>query len=339
MASQDRKNHVRRRTLSSVFLGAAVCAVATPLWAQQPAAGAGDFPSKPIRLVVPFSAGGGTDIMSRMLARAIGQRLNTAVVVENQGGAGGTIGANQVAAAAPDGYTLMAGTPGTIHINPAMQSGLRYKPSDFIAISQFSDSSIVLVINKTLPYNSVADLLAAARAKPGSLNFGSAGPGSIADLSGELFASLAHIKMTHIPYRGTGQSLTALRSGFIQVLLENMPAVLGPIKGGEIKALGVGSAKRSSFLPDVPTIAEAGVPGYESSSWMGLFAPVATPPAIVDKLQRAAIDAAHDPEVMKMLHGLGAEAVGSESKQFQKDLDRRRVVIDRLVKSTNMKME
>jgi tripartite-type tricarboxylate transporter receptor subunit TctC len=333
MAIENQEQNERRRALLTVLMGAPACAVSLPAWAQ-----ANDFPTKAIRMVVPFAAGGGTDVMARMLARAMGERLNRTIVVDNVTGAGGTIGANQVAVAAPDGYTLMCGTPSTIHINPAMQSGLRYKPSDFVAISQFSDSPIVLIVNKNLPYRSVRELVDAARAKPGSINFGSAGQGSIEDLSAELFDSLAHIKMTHIPYRGTAQSLTDLRAGVVQVLLENLPPVLGPIKGGDVRALGIGSLKRSNFLPDLPTIAEAGVPGYESTSWMGLFAPAATPPAIVDKLARAAIESARDPTVAKMLRSLGAEAIGSGPKPFQAFLERRRVVIDRLVASSNMKM-
>jgi tripartite-type tricarboxylate transporter receptor subunit TctC len=298
---------------------------------------ASEFPSRPIRLIVPFAAGGGADVMARILARTMGQRLGRVIIVDNVTGAGGTIGANQLALATPDGYTLMTGTPSTILINPAMQPGLRYQPDkNFAPISQFSDSPAVLIVNKDQPWRTVRELISAVKAKPGSVNFGSAGVGSFEHLSGELFNSLAGVKMVHVPYRGTAQSLTDLRAGSIQVLFENLPPVLGPIRGGEVRALGMGSAHRSSFLPDVPTIAEAGVPGYESTSWLGLFAPAATPAAIIDVLQRAAIEAARDPQVVEMLRDLGADAVGSDPTAFGEFIAQRKVVIDRLVKSSGI---
>ena len=295
------------------------------------------YPTKPIRLIVPFVAGGGTDILARMLANAMGTRLGQSFVVDNVAGAGGTIGAVQAARAQADGYTLMAGTPGTIHINPAMQSNLRYSAeNDFVPVSQFSDSPMVMVVNKDSPFNSVNDLLAACRAKPGALNFGSAGQGSITHLSSELLCWMAKVKMTHVPYKGTAQSLVDLRSGNIQVIIENLPAVLPLIQGKELKALGMGASKRSSFLPDLPTIAESGVPNYESSSWSGLFAPAATPAAVVEKLQEAAMDAARDANVIKSARLLGAETVGSNSVDFHAYLARRRVSITELIKATGL---
>lgn len=327
----------RRKALLSVLAGIPACLSPVASWGQTRNTGSSVYPVKPIRLIVPFAAGGGTDILARMLASAMSSRLEQNIVVENVTGAGGTIGANQVVRSPADGYMLMIGTPSTIHINPAMQSNLRYNAeTDFIPVSQFSDSPVVLIVNKDLPFNSVQDLIAACKAKPGSINFGSAGQGSIEHLSSELFNRLAQVKMTHVPYRGTAQSLVDLRSGAIQVLVENLPPVLQLIQTNSVKALGMGSLQRSSFLPDLPTIAESGVPGYESTSWTGLFAPAATPAAIIDKLQRAAIESARDPSVIKAARGLGAETVGSKSDEFRTFLARRRLAINELVKSSGM---
>ncbi|OWT61787.1 Bug family tripartite tricarboxylate transporter substrate binding protein [Candidimonas nitroreducens] len=327
-------NGGRRAVLVSVLAcAAAACAGVLPARAS---VAAGHFPDRPIHLVVPFSAGGGTDVLGRLLAKSIGHTLGQSVVVENVAGAGGIIGAQQVARAPADGYTLMVGTPGTIQINPAMKP-VRYDPQkDFVAVSQFSDSPMVLIVNKDTPWHSVRDLIAAARAKPGGINFGSAGVGSIAHLSGEMFDFLAKVKMTHVPYRGTAQALTDLRSGVLQVEFENMPAVLGLIKSGQVRALAIGSAKRSRFLPDLPTMAEAGVPGYQSTSWTGLFAPAGTPPAVVQRLEQAVMAAAHDPAVDKALQGLGTEPVGNRSADFRDMLARDQHLIDRTIKAAGL---
>jgi tripartite-type tricarboxylate transporter receptor subunit TctC len=324
----------RRAALVSVLAcAAALCTAALPARASD---AAGHFPDRAIHLVVPFSAGGGTDVLGRLLAKSVGRTLGQSVVVENVAGAGGIIGAQQVARAPADGYTLMVGTPGTIQINPAMKP-VRYDPQkDFVAVSQFSDSPMVLIVNKDTPWHSVRDLIAAARAKPGAINFGSAGVGSIAHLSGEMFDFLAKVKMTHVPYRGTAQALTDLRSGVLQVEFENMPAVLGLIKSGQVRALAIGSAKRSRFLPDLPTMAEAGVPGYQSTSWTGLFAPAGTPAAVVTRLEQAVMAAARDPAVDKALQGLGTEPVGSRSADFRDMLARDQHLIDRTIKAAGL---
>ena len=308
-----------------------------PLVSRAQGAASSPYPNKPIRLIVPFTAGGGTDVLGRLLAKAMSQSLGQPVVVENVTGAGGTIGAMQVARAAPDGYTLIIGTPGSIQINPAMQADLRYSPEkDFAPVSQFSDSPIVLVVNRSVPWSSVQELVLAAREKPGLINFGSAGIGSISHFSAEMFQLLAKVKLTHIPYRGTSQSVTDLRAGTLQVQFENLPPMLGLIKGQQVRALAIGSTRRSTFLPDLPTIAEAGVVGYESSSWTGLFAPVATPPEIMARIERAASEAVHDPEIVKALKELGAEPVGSGSADFRAFLGRRKSIIEKTVKAADM---
>lgn len=322
------RQFIRRRSL----LASAASLVALPRIAGAQA----NYPDKPLRLVVPFSAGGGTDVLGRLLARAMAQALGQQVIVENVTGAGGTIGAQQVARAAKDGYTLMIGTPGSIQINPAMQPDLRYNPDkDFVPVSQFSDSPIVLVVNRDTPWKTVQELVAAARRAPGAINFGSAGIGSISHFSAEMFELLAKVTMTHVPYRGTAQALTDLRAGSLQVQFENLPAILPLVQDGQVRALAIGSAHRSALL-QVPTLIESGVPGYESSSWTGLFAPAGIPAAVMARLEQSASDAARQPEVLAVLKNLGAEPVGSRSADFAAFLARRRPIIIHTVAAAHM---
>lgn len=312
---------------------AAAAGLAAP-WAR---AQGTDFPTHPIRLVVPFAAGGGTDVLARVMANAMSQSLGRPVIVDNVTGAGGVIGALQVAHAPADGYTLIAGTPGSIQINPVMQPDLRYDPAkDFVPVSQFSDSPIVLVVNKDTPWTSVQQLIDAARSRPGAINFGSAGVGSFSHFSAEMFEMLAKVRLTHVPYRGTAPALTDLRGGSLQVQFENLPAVLGLVNDGQLRALATGSPTRSAFLPNLPTLAEAGVTGYESSSWTGLFAPAATPPVVLARIEQAVVAAAHAPAVVKTLHDLGAEPVGSTNAAFRAYLARRQALVEQTVKASGM---
>ena len=296
------------------------------------------FPSRSIRLIVPFAAGGGTDILARLLAAGMSTRLGQQVLVENLTGAGGTIGAMQVARSTPDGHTLMIGTPGSILINSAMQPDLKYSAqNDFIPVSKFSDSPVVLIANKDVPWTSAQEFLATARAKPGSINYGSAGLGSIEHLSAEMFQLLTKIQMVHVPYRGTSQSLTDLRSGAIQVIFENLPPVLKLIQAKEVKAFAMGSKDRSKFLPDLPTLAESVAPGYDSTSWTGLFAPTGTPAAVVLRLEKVVMEVARDPKVSAIVRELGGESVGSSSEELKTFLSQRRPVIEQIVKASGTK--
>ena len=320
---------INRRLVLGVM---AVSACPLPLLAQEA------FPSRSIRLIVPFAAGGGTDILARLLAAGMSTRLGQQVVVENLTGAGGTIGAMQVARSTPDGHTLMIGTPGSILINPAMQPDLKYSAqNDFIPVSKFSESPVVLIANKDVPWTSAQEFLAAARAKPGSINYGSAGQGSIEHLSAEMFELLTKVQMVHVPYRGTAQSLTDLRSGAIQVIFENLPPVLKLIQAKEIKAFAMGSKDRSRFLPDLPTLSESVAPGYDSTSWTGLFAPTGTPAAVVSRLEKIAMEVARDPKVSAVVRELGGESVGSSAEELKTFLAQRRPVIEQIVKSSGMK--
>ena len=226
------------------------------------AAQAQDYPSRPIRFIVPFAAGGGTDTLSRIFGQVLSEQLKGTVVVENVGGAGGSIGTGQGAKAAADGYTILSATP-SITINPHIQKNVPYNVlRDFAPVVQITTSPAVLIVNKDMPVKSVADLIALARAKPGTISYGSAGIGSFNFLAAELFKAMAGVDITHIPYRGTGPALIDLIAGRIQVQFENAPAVLGQIRSGELKAIAVGTRKSSAVLPGLPAIADS-VPGYE----------------------------------------------------------------------------
>jgi tripartite-type tricarboxylate transporter receptor subunit TctC len=296
------------------------------------------YPSRPIRLIVPFAAGGGTDTLCRIFGQVLQEQLGATVVIENNGGAGGTIGTGQGAKAAPDGYTIVSATP-SIVINPHIQKNVPYDTlRDFAPIVQITASPVVLVANKDFPISSVRDLITLARAKPGAISYGSAGIGSFSFLATELFKALAGVDLTHIPYRGTGPALIDLIAGRIQVEFENAPGVLGQIRNRELKAIAVGTAKTSAVLPDLPTIAET-VPGYESSSWLGLLAPAGTPRAIVDKLNAAINKGLDDPTIRTRLADLGVERVGGTPEAFGAYLKAKVEETARIAKIAGLKPE
>jgi tripartite-type tricarboxylate transporter receptor subunit TctC len=302
------------------------------------AAQAQDYPARPIRLIVPFAAGGGTDTLSRIFAQVLSEQLKGTVVVENVGGAGGSIGTGQAAKAAPDGYTLLSATP-SIAINPHIQKNVPYNVlRDFVPVVQITTSPVVLVVTKDFPVKSVRDLIDLARAKPGAISYGSAGIGSFTFLAAELFKAMAGVDMTHIPYRGTGPALIDLIAGRIQVQFENAPAVLGQIRSGELKAIAVGTAKNSAILPDLPTIAGT-VPGYESSSWLGLLAPAATPRPIVERLNAAINKGLDDEAIRKRLDALGVERVGGTAEAFGIYLRAKVEETDKVAKAAGLRPE
>jgi tripartite-type tricarboxylate transporter receptor subunit TctC len=314
----------RRQALAAALL------LPAPRLAAQPA-------DRPIRVVVPFAPGGGTDVMMRLIATAAGARLGRTMVVENVAGAGGTIGAMQVVNAAPDGTTLLCGTPGSVAVNPVIQPGIRYQPlRDFVPVTQLTDSPIVLVANNDLPVRSVEDLLRLARAQPGAINYGSAGPGSIAHLSGELFCHLARIELTHIPYRGTALSLTDLRAGRVQLLFENLPPVLELIQQGQVRGIAVGTPEPSSFLPGLPTMAAA-VPGYVSTSYTGLLAPARTPREVVERIGEACAAALREPELVARLYAMGATVAAAGPDAFAAFVGERLDAMRRLVEGAGLR--
>jgi len=275
------------------------------------------YPTKPITLIVPFPPGGSTDIVGRVVADGLAKELGQPVVVENRGGAGGTVGTAVAAKATPDGHTLSIGTTSTHAVGPATLPKVAFDPvKNFAPITLVAETPYVLVVNNKVPAKTVAELIALVKAQPGKFNYGSAGAGSTTHLAGAMFAHAAGLKMEHIAYNGNGPATTALLSGEVQVLMGSMPAVLNQIKSGAIRVLAVGTVRRSPELPDVPTMQQAGVKGFEASLWLGVVAPAGTPDAIVKQLHAAILKAVKNPDVAKRLRAAGAEPVTSSPKEM-----------------------
>ncbi|HWI13658.1 MAG TPA: tripartite tricarboxylate transporter substrate binding protein, partial [Burkholderiales bacterium] len=275
------------------------------------------YPNKPLRMVVPFAPGGPTDIVGRAVSQRMTETFGQTVVVDNRAGAGGVVGADLVAKAPPDGYTILLCSTGAMAINPGLMPNMPYDPvRDFAPLSLVVTIPYLLLVNTPSPLQSVKDLIAAARAKPGSINYGSAGVGSTSHLAGELFKSMAKIDMTHVPYKGSAPAATDLIGGQLQTLFDAVAVALPLVRGGKLRALGISTAKRSALVPDVPTISESGVPGYEVATWHGICAPARTPPAVVGALNRAIVAAVNQPDTRQRLVGIGADVVGSTPEEF-----------------------
>jgi tripartite-type tricarboxylate transporter receptor subunit TctC len=305
--------NAKRRTLALAAAAAVGALTLAPLAAQAQAA----FPSKSLTIVVPFSAGGTTDILARVIGQYMSKDLGQPVVVDNRAGAGGNIGAQMVARAAPDGYTILMGTVGTHAINQSLYKKMAFDPiKDFAPLTRVALVPNLLVANPSQPFKNVKELVAYAKANPGKVTFGSSGNGSSIHLSGELFQHMAGVEMQHVPYRGSAPAVTDLLGGQIAVMFDNMPSAIGHVKSGKLRPLAVTTPKRSPALPDVPTIAEAGVPGYGATSWFGLLAPANTPAPVLAKLHASILKALADPEVKKKMAEQGAEPYGEKPEQF-----------------------
>ena len=275
-----------------------------------------NYPVRAVRLVVPSSPGGGTDITARIIAPKLGEYLGQQVVVENRPGAGTMIGGESVARAAPDGYTLLMGIS-TLAINPAMYRKVPYDAlKDFAPISQVVALPNILVTHPSLPVKSVKELIAFAKSRPGQINFASAGVGTNPHLSMELFLSMAGVKMIHVPYKGSGQGVIDLIAGHVTVMTPSILTALGYVKNNRLRALGVTSAKRAGGASDIPTIAEAGVPGYEAVQWFGVLAPAGTPREIIARLHKEVVRTVQTPDVRQKLVNDGADPVGSSPQEF-----------------------
>lgn len=275
------------------------------------------YPDKPIRLIVPFTAGGAADVMARSMGQRLGDVLGQQVVIDNRGGAGGTTAAEAVAKSPADGYTLMFGTMGTHAINAALYPKMRYDPvKDFAPVSLTHINPRVLVVRPALGVNSIADLIALARRKPGELNYGSAGNGSSGHLSGALFASMAGIDMLHIPYKGSAPLLTDMLAGRIDLTFDSYTVYEEHIRNGTVRPLGVTSQQRMTVLPAVPAIAEAGLKGYDVSNWLGVLAPAGTPPSVIATLHAALAKVMADPAHRRQLAALGIEATATTPEAF-----------------------
>ncbi len=285
------------------------------LLAAPAARAAGDYPTRPIHLIIPCPPGGSNDVVGRVFAAAIGEKIGQTLVVENRPGAGGVVGTELAARAAPDGYTLLVISLAHA-VNPWLYK-LNYDPiKAFTPIGIMASGTNVLSVNPTLPVHSVKELVALAKEKPGELNYASAGIGSFQHLGGELFKLEAGVNIVHVPFRGGGPAMLDVIAGNTKVMFSSLVQTTPYVKNGQLRALGTGGAKRSPVLPDVPTIAEAGVPGYQATNWWGIIAPVGTPKAIVDKVHAALAAAQDSPDTQKRLESEGAEMVRMSSDEF-----------------------
>lgn len=281
------------------------------------AAGNGDaagFPDRPVKLIVPFPPGGGTDILARPIAQKLGEKWKQPVIIENRAGAGGNIGTEAAARSPADGYTLVLGTVGTHAINQSLYRNLPYDATrDFVAITMVANTPNVLVLNPGVHARSVRELIALAKAKPGTLNYASPGNGSPPHLAAEIFKSMAGVSITHVPYKGSAPAMTDLLGGQVQMMIANAPVVLPYIKSGKLIGLASTSATRPALLRDLPTLSESGLKGYEADTWYGLFAPAGTPPAVVEKLNADVVAVLKSPEIQAFFAEQGAEAIADSS--------------------------
>jgi tripartite-type tricarboxylate transporter receptor subunit TctC len=301
--------------LMKLFLHTLAAAVATTLAVSAHAAA--PYPTKPIRIIVAYTPAGATDILARTVGQKLSETWGQPVIIDNRAGAAGNIGTEVAAKATPDGYTLLMGTAGTHGINVSLYRKLNWHPvTDFAPVSLVAMVPNIMVINNALPFKNVRELIAHAKANPGKLSYGSPGNGSTAHLSMELFKSMTGTNLVHIPYKGSAGVLADVMGGQIAVTIDNMPPYLPQVKAGKIRALAVSPAKRSSAVPELPTIAEAGVPGYESGAWFGLLAPTGTPKDIVSRLSVETARILKQPDVNKRVSELGAEPVGSTPEEF-----------------------
>ena len=275
------------------------------------------YPNKPLTMVVPFSAGGTTDILARIVGQALGQDLGQTIIIENKPGAGGNIGAQQAARAKADGYTLFMGTVGTHAINQALYKKLPYDPSkDFTPLSRVANVPNLLVVHPSRPYKTVKEMIEYGKKHPNDITFGSPGSGASPHVSGALFQSMTGVELTHVPYKGSAPAISDLLGNQIAVMFDNMPSAIQHVRSGKLIPIAVTTAKRSPELPNVPTIAEAGVPGYEATSWFGLWSVAGTPQPILDKLHASLTKVLKDPAVAKKIADQGGEVIIETPAQF-----------------------
>jgi tripartite-type tricarboxylate transporter receptor subunit TctC len=314
-----------RFTKAGVLLLLGCACALSAAWAQ-------DYPNRPIILVVPYAAGGGNDAMARIVADKMSQTLGQQIVIENRGGAGGTIATRAVARAAADGYTLVLGGTGTLAVNPTLYTNVGYDPrKDFAPVGLIATSALVVLVHPNVQAKSIAELIALAKQDPGKLNYASAGPGSGIHLGTELFAHMAGIKLTHIAYRGSGPALNDLIGRHVDIYFSSLPPAVGIAGEGKVRALAVTGPQRSRVFPDLPTVAEAGLSGYEAVLHYGIVAPAGTPAPIVAKLNAAMRKALAEEEVRKLLENTGAEPLPSTPEEYAADIDREETKWSRIV--------
>ena len=327
----QRTNPCRRRLLTLLALSATHWMAPTAL--------AQGWPERPIKLVVPYSAGGAADQTARMVALQLGERLKTTVIVDNRPGAGGTIGAAVVAKAAPDGHTLLLDATG-FTVNPTLLPRLPFDPAkDLVPVSLLMQVPMLLVVPATSPYKTLADLLKAARSQPGRLSFASAGNGSAQHLAGELFKQGHKLFITHIPYRGGAPALSDLMAGQVDLMFSAMPASFPLVKSGKLRALAVTSPKRAALVDQLPTVAEAGLPGFSAQEWNGLWAPAGTPRPVLERLESELRAVMATPDIRQRLAANGAEAVGSSSADFTRFVQSETAQWARVIKTAGITLD
>lgn len=327
----------RLPSFGSFFTSAMVAAAAlSPLGS----ALAQNYPSRPIRVVVPFPAGGGTDIIARELANKIAVTEKWTIVIENRAGSGGSLGVDAAAKAAPDGYTLVLGQTSNLAINPTLQPKLPYNPEkDLAAVSLVASAPLVLVVAADSPFKTLADVVAAAKAKPGALNYASSGNGTVAHLATEQFQKTAGVSFTHVPYKGAAQGATDLIGGSIEMYMSSVPTLIGHIRSGKMRAIAVTSAKRNGDLPNVPTVAESGYKGFEAVTWFGIASPAATPKDVVKRLNLAFNKAIESADVQQRLSAQGVYVSGGTPEAFTALIHDEIMRWGAIVKSSGAKVE
>jgi tripartite-type tricarboxylate transporter receptor subunit TctC len=339
MARQSQQNVSNRHPKPLRWMLALVaCLVALIGFSEQSAAQT--FPAKPVKLVVPFPPGGPLDAVGRAIADKLSQQWNQPVVVDNKPGAGGNIGADFVAKSAPDGYTVVMGALSTHAVNPSLYPTMPYDAvKDFAPITLVAVTPNVLVVNPSLPVNSVKDLIAYAKANPGKLSFGSGSTGSAGHLAGELFKVDTGIDMVHVPYKGGAPAMQALLAGDTQLMFDNLANSMPQVKAGKLRALAVTTSQRSKLAPELPTMAEAGVPGFDISTWFGLLAPAGTPPAVIAKWNADVTRILEAPEMRERLAAQGAEALPTTAAQFGAFIAAELTKYARIVKASGAKVD
>jgi tripartite-type tricarboxylate transporter receptor subunit TctC len=322
-----------RAVCLAMLIGVAALAGRSPALAE-------DYPSRPITLVVPYAPGGGNDAMARIVADKMSKVLHQQIVIENRGGAGGTIATRQVAKAYADGYTLGLGGTGTLAIDPTLYPQVGYDPrKDFAPIGLIATSPLIVLVNPDLPAHSIPELIALAKAQPGKLNYASAGSGSGIHLGTVLFGSMAGINLTHIPYKGSAPALTDLIGGHVDIYFSSLPPAIGVARDGKARALAVTGAARSRLFPELPTVAESGLPGYEAVLHYGIVAPAGTPRPIIDKLQAALREAVASEETQARLAADGTEPFASTPGEYAADIDHEETKWSQIVRKSGAKVE
>jgi tripartite-type tricarboxylate transporter receptor subunit TctC len=317
-----------------------LAAAALPAAAAEVGDAARAYPNRPVRLIAPFVPGGPTDIVARLVAQKMSENLKQTFVVDNRGGAGGSVGMELAAAAAPDGYTLVIGSSGNLAVNPALNPKLPYNPlRDFQPLTQTTSGPQMVVVNATLPVKSAQDLIALAKARPGKLNYGSGGVGTTTHLGVELFKLAAGVDIVHVPYKGTGQALTDVIGGQVQMMMSSMLPAVPHVKAGRLRGVAVTSAKRSGIYPEMPTLAESGLPGFETTSWHGMMAPARTPKPLVARIHAELVKTLTQPDVKAIFANQGMDVVASSQEEFAAYIRGETAKWDKVVKTIGIKPE